>query len=157
MLFGRREGERRQLTKAKANREHPTMRASKSPYAKGTRPLLGPEARARQSPLHCVGESRNRWRVRGVIAVGQTCVSRKNRHRGISERTERGSSRIDVSARGSARYVRKGRGSRPSSLRGIESSGEVPARRKAVVAEIGRRRRSQIRSRAALQKEWRHE
>jgi hypothetical protein len=26
-----------------------------------------------------------------------------------------------------------------------------------VVAEVGRRRRSQIRSRAALQKEWRHE
>jgi hypothetical protein len=116
--------------KRKPNREHPTMRASKSPYAEGTRPYLGPKARARQSSLHCGGESRRRWRVSRFIAVEKTRESGTNRHRGIRKRTERGSSRIDVLARGSARYVRKGRGSRPSSLRGFESSGEVPARRK---------------------------
>jgi hypothetical protein len=37
------------------------------------------------------GASLRRWRVRGGIAVGQTCESRKNRHRGLLLRTMRGS------------------------------------------------------------------
>lgn len=38
-------------------------------------------------------------------------------------RTERGSTRVAVPRKGTARYVRKGRRLRPSSLRGVESRG----------------------------------
>jgi hypothetical protein len=40
-----------------------------------------------------------RWGARENIAVGQTCVSRKNRHRGSPERTSRGSPRVTTPAR----------------------------------------------------------
>jgi hypothetical protein len=40
-----------------------------------------------------------RWGARRDIAVGQTLARGKNRHRGLEERTERGSPRITASAR----------------------------------------------------------
>jgi hypothetical protein len=52
-----------------------------------TRPSLGPETRARQSALNSHGASRGRCRGGRDIAVGQTCASRRNRHRGLIERT----------------------------------------------------------------------
>jgi hypothetical protein len=84
---------------------------------------------------HSAGESRSRWRGGRDIAVGQTRETGRNRHRGLVRRTKRGSPRITAPEREHAWCVRKGRRSRPSSLRGIESSGPVPARRKAV-AEV---------------------
>ena len=52
-----------------------------------TRPSLGPETRARQSPLHSPIARWKRWRGLLGIAVGQTCASRRNRHRGSGGRT----------------------------------------------------------------------
>jgi hypothetical protein len=70
----------------------------KRPPRSRTRPSLGPETRARQSSLNSIpiacGASRARsrtaqavgnrtgWRDGRDIAVGQTCASRRNRHRG---------------------------------------------------------------------------
>jgi len=121
VLFGRRGGERRRLTPK--NAWAPGASALKSTRAKGTRPLLGPKARARQSWLNSRRETVTGSRALCNIAVGQTWATRKNRHRGCRERTERGSTRAAAPARERARYVRKGRRSRPSSLRGLGSSG----------------------------------
>jgi hypothetical protein len=66
-----------------------------------------------------------RWGVRVDIAVGQTCASRRNRHRGSNGRTERGSPRVTALAREAAWHVRKGRRSRSPSLRGSKSPGLV--------------------------------
>jgi len=71
------------------------------------------------------------------IAVGQTYASRRNRHRDRIVRTMRGSPRITARASERAWFVRKGRWSRPPSLRGDESSGLV-ARTSYAVAEVGK-------------------
>jgi hypothetical protein len=42
------------------------------------------------------------WGARVSIAVGQTCASRKNRHRGLREWAERGSPRVTALAREAA-------------------------------------------------------
>lgn len=47
-----------------------------------TRPSLGPETRARQSALNSRWATTPRCRDSRGIAVGKTCASRKNRHRG---------------------------------------------------------------------------
>jgi len=49
------------------------------------------------------------WRGRFGIAVGQTCVSRRNRHRGRNERTGRGSPRVTASLRGRSCVTRQKR------------------------------------------------
>lgn len=104
----------------------------------GTRPSLGPQARARRSSLHTAEQSlvvrRSRW------------------HHGWANLREQeepavGSSRTDGarlaachrSREGEAWHERKGWRSRPPSLRGRESSGLV-ARTSIVVAEVSRRR-----------------
>jgi hypothetical protein len=76
----------------------------KRPPCSRTRPSLGPETRARQSSLNSSACDASRkqalWRGRFDIAVGQTCASRRNRHRGRDERTECGSPRVTASPRG---------------------------------------------------------
>jgi len=62
--------------------------AQKAPARSGTRPSLSPETRARLSSLNPQRESVGGWRGQFGIAVGQTCASRKNRHRGRVERTQ---------------------------------------------------------------------
>jgi len=47
-----------------------------------TRPSLGPETRARQSALNARWATIGRCRDSRGIAVGKTCASRRNRHRG---------------------------------------------------------------------------
>jgi len=47
-----------------------------------TRPSLGPETRARQSALNSGWATVRRCRDSRGIAVGKTCASRRNRHRG---------------------------------------------------------------------------
>ena len=96
---------RRGTSSACAKRMHSSRRRPKSAlHVSRTRPSLGPETRARQSPLNSsdCGASRSQalWRGRFDIAVGQTCASRRNRHRGRNERTERGSPRVTASPRG---------------------------------------------------------
>jgi len=93
---GRRGGERRQHAQSARTRRGDAQKAS---ARSRTRPSLGPETRARQSPLHSRGASLVRWRGRFGIAVGQTCASRRNRHRGRNERTQRGSPRVTASPR----------------------------------------------------------
>jgi len=65
----------------------------------------------------CRGNSR-RWGVSVGITVGQTHASEKNHHWGRHGRTKRGSPRTTAPAREKAWFVRKGRRSRPPSLRG---------------------------------------
>lgn len=111
--------------------------------------------RARRRVLHSVrrpvhvnrgstrgGKTVSGSRVSRRNAVGQTWATRMNRHRGGVRRAERGSSRITGPARGAAWCVsRKGRRSRPSSLRGFrESRSKCP--HVMAVAEVVRRRLS---------------
>jgi hypothetical protein len=85
------------------------------------------------------GNSR-RWGVSAGITDGQTHASGRNHHWGLCGRTERGSPRTTASARERAWFVRKGRRSRPPSLRGYRRVRVwLPARRSAV-AEVSRRR-----------------
>jgi len=136
MSEGRRGGERRQPTST--TRRHPATGTSNRRRAEGTRPSLGPSTRARRSSL-CSGSKARRWGIRGGIAVGQTCASGRNRHRDRNGWTLRGSPRGTASARERACHVRKGRRSRPPSLRGSRTRVWLLARRY-VVAEVGRRR-----------------
>jgi hypothetical protein len=73
------------------------------------------------------GNSR-RWGVRRGITVGQTHASERNHHWGHYERTGRGSPRTTALAREKAWFVRKGRRSRPPSLRGSKESPGLVAR-----------------------------
>lgn len=87
-----------------------------------------------RSPLHIrysPGASRARWGGRFGIAVGQTCASRRNRHRGLIERTTARLAAVHRSRNQPREVVRDpsetGRWSWPSSLRGNESP-ELSAR-----------------------------
>jgi len=122
-----------------AKRTHSSRRRSKRAlHARGRRPSLGPEARARQSPLNSRGASRRRWRGRFGIAVGQTCASRRNRHRGRNERTN---ARLAARHRFSSEKVVRdasekegGHGLRPCE----ETRAPVGVRTSCFVAEVGR-------------------
>jgi hypothetical protein len=98
MSLGRRGGERRRHAHSKSTCTR-RKRGAHDLRSGMTRPSLGPRTRARQSPLNFPGASRRRWRVRVSIAVGQTCASRRNRHRGFRERASRGSPHVTASAR----------------------------------------------------------
>jgi hypothetical protein len=74
---------RRGTSSACARRTHSSRQTPKKRlHEMRTRPSLGPETRARQSALNSHGASRGRCRGGRDIAVGQTCASRRNRHRG---------------------------------------------------------------------------
>jgi len=104
----------------------------------GTRPSLGPSTRARWSSL-C------------IVRVKPAVAGRSWRHRGwanlrkwdepapgFSRRTSRGSPLSTALAREKACWVRKGRWSRPSSLRGHESRKVwLPAHRKQLQKSSG--------------------
>jgi hypothetical protein len=78
---------RRGTSSACAKRTHSSRWRLISASLTRTRPSLGPETRARQSPLNSPIARWKRWRGRLGIAVGKTCASRRNRHRG-SPRTD---------------------------------------------------------------------
>jgi len=88
-------GERRQLALSACTLRVRTLKR-RSPRRR-TRPSLSPETRARQSALNSCNESCERCCGRFGIAVGQTCASRRNWHRGRNERTKRGSPRVTAS------------------------------------------------------------
>jgi hypothetical protein len=92
------------------------------------------------------------WGAGGDIAVGQTCASGRNQHRGHRKRTERGSPRVIAPAREAAWHVRKGRRSRPPSLRGSRVRVWLLARRCMLQKSAGDVW-SRISSANALQKE----
>jgi hypothetical protein len=111
-------------------RMHPSRAREIVASEQGTRPSLGPSTRARQSSLRSRGATLVRWGVKVGITVGQTHASERNHHWGRQGRTERGSPRTTASARERAWFVRKGRRSRPSSLRGSWGAQVwLPARR----------------------------
>jgi hypothetical protein len=85
------------------------------------------------------GASRARWRVRGGIAVGQTCASRRNRHRGHRERTLRGSPRV-YRFRKEGCVARKKRKEVAASVPARSLRARVLCPHVVVVAEVGRRR-----------------
>lgn len=111
----------------------------------GTRPSLGPPARARHSATG--GRSRTS-RTNATASRSGKPASTRRKARGtrtggtgtgvVASGRMRGSPRPVAPAREAARGVRKGRRSRPPSLRGHESSGLSPY--VVVVAEVGRRR-----------------
>jgi len=82
-------GERRQRAPSARTLRVRTLKR-RSPRGR-TRPSLSPETRARQSALNPSGASREGCRGSFGIAVGQTCASRRNRHRDRDGRTKRGS------------------------------------------------------------------
>jgi hypothetical protein len=87
--------------------------------------------------MHCPGNRRWRGALEG-IAAGQTCASGKNQHRGrrSGRRAARHPSPLSQGRRRGAE--RKGRWSRPSSLRGNESRKvRLPARRKQLQKSSG--------------------
>jgi len=121
----------------------------------GTRPSLGPEARARQSSLHT--------KARAAV------VRRTREHHGWATLGNQRQPSLGLSRTDGARlaachrfrkgegvtWSRKGRRSRPPSLRGSELGFGCP--HSDHVAEVGRRQRSRIGSANALQKERRVE
>lgn len=122
-----------------------------------TRPSLGPETRARQSPLNSRGASRARWGGRFGIAVGQTCASGRNRHRGLVERTTArlaARHRFRCKSREVVRDASEkegGHGHRPCEETRVPSS--VLVRRNAVAEDRQAASWPRISSHAALQKE----
>jgi len=90
------------------------------------------------------------WGAVEGIAAGQTCVSRKNQHRG--RRGGRSAARRASLLERAAWCVRKGRRSRPSSLRGREGPGLVARTSQNAVAEVDRRRLTSNKLGYALQK-----
>jgi len=137
MSEGRRGGERRRLTLSK--RRHRTQAREIASLRHGTRPSLGPFDPCALILTMLLRRKAGRWGALGDIAAGQTCASRRNRHRGRRKQTSRGSPRI-TAPQGEAWCVRKGRRSRPSSLRGSGARVWLPARRRNAVAEVVRRR-----------------
>jgi len=97
-------------------------------------------------------QNTGRWGVQLGIAVGQTCASRRNRHRDWGERALRGSPRITAPARERAWCERKGRRSRPPSLRGSRARVRSPHVETQLQKSVGDVR-SRISSAYALQKE----
>jgi hypothetical protein len=83
------------------------------------------------------GSNRRWWGALGGIAAGQTCASGKNQHRG--HRGGRSAARRASLPERAAWCVRKGRWSRPPSLRGRRAQVWLPARRSAVAEVVGRR------------------
>ena len=118
VFFGRRGGERRQrnVKSVRTRRE----RWSHQTRFQGTRPSLGPKARARQSSQLRAAKVERRWRGSRGIAVGQTHGSGRNQHRGRGNRTK--NARLATYHRFlrgcSVVRERKGRRLRPPSLRG---------------------------------------
>jgi hypothetical protein len=133
--------------------------------------LRGHVLRSVQRPVHVnppqganpespsCGASRVRRGGRFGIAVGQTCESRRNRHRGLVERT---TARLAAChrSRGKSREVVRGtseeeggHGHRPREETRVPSS--VLVRRNAVAENRQAASWPRISSHAALQKEWR--
>jgi hypothetical protein len=92
------------------------------------------------------------WGVRVGITVGKTHACGRNLHWGFRERTAHGSPRVTASAREMAWHVRKGRRSRPPSLRGSRELGFGCPHVEIALQKLAGDVWSQIRSANALQK-----
>jgi hypothetical protein len=126
-----------------------------------TRPSLGPETRARQSALNSILARGWRWRGRFGIAVGQTCVMQEEPAPGSGlpdECAAHRASPLPLLTQGEvvrdALKQEDGRGHRPCPW-GNESPGQVARTSQERLQKSIGGGRSQIRSHAALQKEWR--
>jgi hypothetical protein len=149
MSEGRRGGERRQPTST--TRRHPAKGRDNRHQGSG-------DASFARSFDPCVSiltmlpvQNTGRWGVQLGIAVGQTCASRRNRHRGwVNGRCA--ARRASPLPRGRAWCVRKGRRSRPPSLRGSRARVRSPHVETQLQKSVGDVR-SRISSTHALQKE----
>lgn len=132
---GRERGQRAQSVRTRFGAGVKTHRSSR------TRPSLGPETRARRTSLTPPVKSRRRWRGSFGIAVGQTCASRRNRHRDRIGRTNARLAAHHRCPRGTSCVMRETRqgGHGHRAARGNESPGRV-ARTSYAVAEVVRRR-----------------
>jgi hypothetical protein len=151
---------RRGTSSARRQQSASTRResAKNATHASKTRPSLGPKARACQSSLRSSRRKPSRGEAVEIPSRSGKPRKRKNRHRGEHERTERGSPHAYRSRKG-GRVARRekegGCGLRP--CEDLESSGEVPARRKQSLQKSIGDVRPRIGSRRAPQKGWRRE
>jgi len=152
MSGGRRGGERRQHTQPSVCTRVGTRNCSQR-QKKGTRPSLGPSTRARQSSLHSAAQ---------VSEVGHPKQHRGRANLRKQEEPAPGSRRMDEARLATSHRFRKGEGvrrrrkgrrSRPPSLRGSKSFGfgcsHVETQLQKSVSDV----RSRISSANALQKE----
>jgi len=143
--------------KRKPSREHPTIRASKSPTPRGRvlcsvrRPVHVNRHYTAAVKADVGGAFQDSSRSGKPVKAGGTGTEGSGDGRSAAHR-------VSTSSQGEALDTsekEEGRGPRP--YEDARALVKCPHVVRVVVAEVGRRRRSQIRSRAALQKEWRHE
>ena len=123
-----------------------------------TRPSLGPETRARQSALNSRWATTPRCRGSRGIAVGKTCASRRNRHRGHGCTDECAARRVSPLSQGRSCVMREKRKVVMAIVPARKR--ETRAQRPYVVSSCRSRRAAswpRISSYAALQKGWRYE
>jgi hypothetical protein len=150
MSEGRRGGERRRAAPFK--RLQPTQARFVVACVRSTRPSLGPSTRARRSSLCTRRASVSWWGVRFGITVGQTHASGRNQHWGRSGGRS-AARRVSPPPQGGRRGTsRKGRRSRPPSLRGSRAPVGLLARRAQLQKSVGDHG-PRISSANALQKE----
>jgi hypothetical protein len=136
MSFGSQGGERRlaRENQSCAPGAGTTNRAS----AQETRPSLGPETRARQSSLH-IGRKLDGEALLKTSRLGKLAQA-GGTNTGVCRSGRSAARRVSIApAREAAWHVRKGRRSRPPSLRGSRARVWLLARRM-YVAEVRRRR-----------------
>ena len=149
MSFGRRGGERRlaRATNARAPGAGTTNRAS----AQETRPSLGPKTRARQSSL-CIRRKLDGGALIATSRLGKLAQA-GGTNTGVVVSGRSAARRVSIApAREAAWHVRKGRRSRPPSLRGSRARVWLLARRCMLQKSAGDVW-SRISSANALQKE----
>jgi len=150
MSEGRRGGERRCAYATK--RMHPTQAREIVACAFGRRVLRSVLRPVRVDPHYAPGRKLRWWGGHFGITVGQTHESGRNQHWGRGERTLRGSPRVTAASRQRRDTSRKGRRSRPPSLRGSRARVWLLARRCMLQKSAGDVW-SRISSANALQKE----
>ena len=149
MSFGRRGGERR-LARA-TNARAPGADTKNRACAQETRPSLGPKTRTRQSSL-CIGRKLDGGALAVTSRLGKPAQA-GGTNTGAIESGRSAARRVVVApAREAARHVRKGRRSRPPSLRGSRARVWLLARRCMLQKSAGDVW-SRISSANALQKE----
>jgi len=113
--------------RAPTKRTHPVREAEKANRHSGTRPSLGPSARARQSSLNSARRKSNGGGAGGQVSRSGKPVKAGETGTGVWLFGRSAARRVSPLPRGRQRGTsRKGRGSRPSSLRGSRARVQCP-------------------------------